>query len=96
MHCAGLLLPIPSAAHTATPRLCVPLRQPPPAASELRGVLDHEACTSLTASSPDFWVLAAALRRFLDEHGMLPLEARTVHIVHTMLRACLLQADGME
>ena len=44
------------------------------AASELRSILEDECCSSLSATSSDFWVMAAALKRFLDEHGTLPLE----------------------
>ncbi|GAB4817852.1 hypothetical protein N2152v2_004898 [Parachlorella kessleri] len=47
---------------------------PPSIPSELRSILEDECCTSLSATSSDFWVLAAALKRFLDEHGTLPLE----------------------
>ena len=45
------------------------------AASEVRAVLEDEA-TRVGPQSPDFWVLAAALKRFVDGEGQgsLPLE----------------------
>ena len=47
------------------------------AASEVRAVLEDEA-TRIAPQSPDFWVLAAALKRFVEGEGggSLPLEAR--------------------
>lgn len=47
------------------------------AASEVRAVLEDEA-TRIRPQSPDFWVLAAALKRFVygEGGGSLPLEAR--------------------
>lgn len=45
------------------------------AASEVKAIL-NDAATSLTSNSDDFWVMAAALKRFVDAegHGDLPLE----------------------
>mmetsp|Transcript_8982 Transcript_8982/g.19249 ORF Transcript_8982/g.19249 Transcript_8982/m.19249 type:complete len:537 (+) Transcript_8982:66-1676(+) len=44
--------------------------------SEVRSILEDEAASSLTADSDDFWVLAAALRAFVEQEGEghLPLE----------------------
>ena len=44
----------------------------------MRAILQDEA-THVDAKSDDFWVLAAALRAFVEEegHGALPLQART-------------------
>ncbi len=46
------------------------------AAAEVRAVLHDDEATHVTESSPDFWLLAAALRAFVDEEGRgsLPLE----------------------
>lgn len=45
------------------------------AASEVRAILEDEA-TSVSPDSDDFWVLAAALKRFVDNEGQgcLPVE----------------------
>jgi len=46
------------------------------AAPEVRAILQDEAAAGVAAKSDDFWVLAAALKRFIEEegHGSLPLE----------------------
>lgn len=43
---------------------------------ELRAILEDEAAASVSQSSPGFWVLVAALRRFLGNEGggLLPIE----------------------
>lgn len=41
---------------------------PPGASSEVRSILEDEA-TSVSPESDDFWVLAAALKRFVDNEG---------------------------
>ena len=50
------------------------------AATEVRAVLEDEAA-SVGPHSTDFWVLAAALKRFIDGEGQgsLPLEVMTMH-----------------
>lgn len=42
----------------------------------MRAILQDEAAARVAAKSDDFWVLAAALKRFVEEegHGSLPLE----------------------
>ncbi|KAL4859524.1 NEDD8-activating enzyme E1 regulatory subunit AXR1 [Chlorella vulgaris] len=49
---------------------------PPSVSSELQAVLDDPCAASITQQSPDFWVLVAALRRFIEQEGegQLPLE----------------------
>mmetsp|Transcript_20485 Transcript_20485/g.61666 ORF Transcript_20485/g.61666 Transcript_20485/m.61666 type:complete len:555 (-) Transcript_20485:2962-4626(-) len=49
---------------------------PPSIPSEVRTILQDDAAKHVTSSSPDFWLLAAALRAFVDEdgHASLPLE----------------------
>ena len=48
------------------------------AAPEVRAILQDEATASADAKTDDFWVLVAALKRFVEEegHGGLPLEVQ--------------------
>jgi len=41
--------------------------------SNTRAILDDEAATKLTSHSSKFWILAAAVRRFVEREGLLPL-----------------------
>ncbi|PYH96638.1 putative ubiquitin-like activating enzyme [Aspergillus ellipticus CBS 707.79] len=41
--------------------------------SSIREIFEMEECTRLTPDSPDFWVIAAAVREFYQRHNVLPL-----------------------
>ena len=54
--------------------------------------MQDEAADTATSSSDDFWVLAAALKRFVENEGggSLPLEVS--QLWHALLAACLQHA----
>lgn len=39
----------------------------------LRAVFEDEKCTNLTSDSSIFWIIAQAIKKFVDEDGVLPL-----------------------
>lgn len=45
----------------------------PTIGSSVRELFQNERCQSLAGDSSDFWFIAAAVRRFYDLHGVLPL-----------------------
>ncbi|WFD25126.1 hypothetical protein MNAN1_000089 [Malassezia nana] len=47
--------------------------QSPPVPAGVTALFDDAQCRHLTASSPPFWLLVAALHRFVQGHGTLPL-----------------------
>lgn len=59
------------------------------AAADVQAIMQDEAAESASSSSDDFWVLAAALKRFVENEGCgsLPLEAS--HLWHALLATCL-------
>lgn len=40
---------------------------------DVKSILEHENCTNIGENSKPFWILCQALKRFLNEHGSLPL-----------------------
>ena len=54
------------------PHVWRPLQSPPVPAS-VTALFDDAQCRHLSARSPPFWLLVAALRRFVQRHGVLPL-----------------------
>ena len=55
------------------------------AATEVRAVLEDEAA-SVGPHSADFWVLAAALKRFIDGEGQGSLPLEVINLLQTLLR----------
>ncbi|OAP62952.1 hypothetical protein AYL99_02179 [Fonsecaea erecta] len=46
---------------------------PPPIGSGCKEMMSMPSCTNLTADSANFWVVANAIKKFYDAHGVLPL-----------------------
>ena len=46
---------------------------PPSLTSNLRSLFEMDECRQPTKDSVDFWFVAAAIRRFFEKHGVLPL-----------------------
>ncbi|PSC68884.1 NEDD8-activating enzyme E1 regulatory subunit [Micractinium conductrix] len=63
---------------------------PPTVGSDLRAVLQDAAAASITRQSPNFWVLVAALNRFIAQEGQgqLPLEG-SIPDMHASTQAYL-------
>lgn len=47
--------------------------QSPPVPAAVTALFDDAQCRNLSARSPPFWLLVAALHRFVQRHGVLPL-----------------------
>ena len=60
------------------------------AASEVRSILADEAVNRLSKDSDNFWVLAAAMSRYVDNegNGQLPIEVRQQPTLTCHLHAC--------
>ena len=46
---------------------------PPPIGSGCKDMFSMPSCTDLTSDSPNFWIIANAIKTFYDEHSLLPL-----------------------
>lgn len=46
---------------------------PPPVGSGCKEMMSMPSCTQVTAGSPNFWIIANAIKKFYDTHGVLPL-----------------------
>ncbi|KIW33629.1 uncharacterized protein PV07_00465 [Cladophialophora immunda] len=46
---------------------------PPPLGSGCKEMMSMPSCTNLTTDSANFWVVANAIKKFYDTHGVLPL-----------------------
>jgi amyloid beta precursor protein binding protein 1 len=46
---------------------------PPPVGSGFKESMNMPSCTQVTAGSPNFWIIANAIKKFYDTHGVLPL-----------------------
>ena len=47
---------------------------PPSIGSGCREMFGMDSCTNLTSASPNFWLVANAIKQFYDRHGVLPLQ----------------------
>ncbi|GAM20938.1 hypothetical protein SAMD00019534_041130 [Acytostelium subglobosum LB1] len=48
--------------------------QPPSISSDIKDILNDANAANITETSTDFWVLVAALKKFVEVHGVMPLQ----------------------
>eukprot|EP01133_Synstelium_polycarpum_P003777 gene3777-4356_t len=65
--------------------------QPPRIPSEIQALLNDPKATTITDQTEDFWILVSALKKFVEEHGVLPLQGNIPDITADTISYIALQ-----